>query len=106
MDAEGHDFRGEDVLIRSISTKPLSVTARFHLHPSVKASAVNDGASVLIQLPSGIGWMFEASDAFITIEESIYLGDDGASPRKTAQIILRKDMDSVSDTIKWAIRRI
>jgi uncharacterized heparinase superfamily protein len=106
LDGDGRDCRGEDVLIRSIALKPLPVTVRFHLHPLVTASRIKDGTSVLMRLPSGAGWMFEASNAFITLEDSIYLGHDGMTPRKTMQIVLTMDMQDVSEQIKWAIKRI
>lgn len=106
LDPDGDDIRGEDILVRSIATKPLTAVLRFHLHPTVKVSKVNNGGAVLMQLPNGTGWMFEASNAYLSTEGSVYCGKTGMGQRKTQQIILMSDMDSVSHQIKWAIRRI
>lgn len=106
LDPEGHDMRGEDVVIRSIATKPLPVIIRFHLHPMVKASLIKDGQAVLMQLRNGAGWMMEASGGFIGLEDSIYIGQDGLTPRKTEQIVLTADVTDINHQFKWAIRRV
>lgn len=104
LDPSGEDCRGEDLLIRSLATKPLQAVIRFHLHPSIKSSVIKDGRAVLMQLPSGRGWIFETGNAHITLEGSIYTGDDGMTVRKTTQIVLETAMDDLSHQIKWAIR--
>ena len=49
--ADGEDMRGEDQL----TGRPGAAFAvRFHLHPSVQASLVQDGAAALLRLPSGM----------------------------------------------------
>jgi uncharacterized heparinase superfamily protein len=106
LDPDGHDFRGEDIFIRRVATQAARITARFHLHPQVKASLINEKKSVLMQLPSGAGWVFDASDAYIMTEESVYLGIDGMSPRKTMQIVLQAEMTSVNHQVKWAVKRV
>lgn len=105
LDPDGLDFRGEDIVVRAIATKPITSTIRFHLHPKVKTSMVNDQSSVLMQLPNGNGWIFEASGAYISTDESIYFGGDGMTPRKTSQIVLSADIEGITHHVKWAIRR-
>ena len=105
LDKDGEDFRGEDLLVRSIAIKPITAIARFHLHPSVKASPIKNGTAILMQTPSGAGWVFEAANAMIALEPSIYTGTDGMTIRKTHQIVLTTEMDDLSHQIKWAIRR-
>jgi uncharacterized heparinase superfamily protein len=106
LDQSGDDCRGEDLVVRSIATKPLHLTARFHLHPTLKISPVQDGSAMLMQLPSGAGWIFEAAHCSIQIEPSVYTGRHGLSVRKTTQIVLNADMPDLSYTIKWALKRI
>jgi uncharacterized heparinase superfamily protein len=105
LDKDGYDFRGEDLLVRSFALKPITAMARFHLHPSVKASLIKNGTAILIQIPSGAGWIFEAAHCLIALEPSVYTGADGLTVRKTSQIILTAAMDDLSHQIKWAIRR-
>ena len=52
-------------------------TARFHLHPSVKASSVQDGESILLRLGDGSGWRFRATGGVTNVQESVYLGERG-----------------------------
>src|SRR3712207_8903245 len=37
-----------------------TVTIRFHLHPGVAASSAKDGGSIVLMLPNGEGWRFDA----------------------------------------------
>ena len=53
VNASGLDIRGEDTLDGKGDHK---FTIRFHLHPAVKASLVQGGASVLLRLPNKTGW--------------------------------------------------
>jgi uncharacterized heparinase superfamily protein len=77
MAESGEDIRGEDV-IEAATPQPFSI--RFHLHPAVIASVQQDGAAVLLRLPTG-GWRLRAEGAHVSLEESIYLG--GAEPRRS-----------------------
>lgn len=105
LDKSGEDCRGEDLVVRSLSTKPLDLTVRFHLHPDLKTSLVKDGGAVLIQMPSGAGWVFEAANCSIRTEPSVYTGRHGIKIRKSTQIVLQAEMPDLSHQIKWAFRR-
>lgn len=104
LDQHGEDCRGEDLLIRSSTAKNVTAYLRFHLHPSVKTSLIRDGGAVLMRLPTGAGWVFEASNAFLSLEPSVYLGEDGLAIKKTSQIVLQSPMEDLNHQIKWAIR--
>lgn len=64
--ATGDNLRGEDTLVTDGPHKEPSrpFFVRFHLHPDVKASLVQNGAGVLLRLPSGDGWRFQSSGGF------------------------------------------
>lgn len=101
----GQDLRGEEILEAAADLScPAEVTARFHLHPSVAASLTSSGTDVLIRLPGGSGWRFQQSGARLSLETSIYMGE-GASLRKTRQIVLSAPMDSDRLRLKWALRK-
>lgn len=104
LDTEGYDFRGEDVLVRNIAIKPLSYTIRFHLHPTVKASLIDDKKGVLIKLPTGAGWMFHVNQGDISLQESVYCSD-GYNLRKSEQIVVDGQLGDLSTQVKWALKR-
>ncbi len=99
MAESGEDIRGEDV-IEAATPQPFSI--RFHLHPAVIASVQQDGAAVLLRLPTG-GWRLRADGAHVSLEESIYLG--GAEPRRSEQVVLSSPQDGVQH-VKWAITKV
>ncbi len=101
----GHDFRGEENLTCSIgATKETDVVLRFHLHPRVLVSLIQDGQEALLRLPGGAGWRFFHNGGHIKLENSIYLGE-GTRPRKTKQLVITGKMDSDYAQIKWALQR-
>lgn len=101
----GHDLRGEESLTCSIGmTKPSEIALRFHLHPRVKVSLIQDGAEALLRLPGGAGWRFFNQGGQMSLENSIYLGT-GTRPAKTKQLVLYGLMHSDVACIKWALQR-
>lgn len=76
---------------------------RFHLHPSVKASRLSDGRSVMLVLPNRDVWTFEAHDDRVELEDSVFLaGSDG--PRRTAQIVIRQSLQRAGN-VRWSFVR-
>ena len=110
VDADGESLRGED-RIESIDgtslekREPRPLAARFHLHPSVRASLVKSNQAVLLRLPSGQGWQFHAHGGVIALHDSVYFGAGGVR-RRTEQIVLSSTTDSELRVLKWAFRRI
>jgi uncharacterized heparinase superfamily protein len=60
---------------------------RFHLHPAVEASRLETGEGVLLVLPDGSGFVFEAPGHDVMIEESIRLSDIRGN-RRAEQIVV------------------
>ncbi len=108
---DGDDIRGEDVLSRegvSGSAKPARGFAlRFHLHPGVQASLVQNGSAVLLRLPSGAGWQLIAEGGTLSLAESVYLGD-GDEVRRTEQIVVSGVLEAgaTAARVKWALKRV
>jgi uncharacterized heparinase superfamily protein len=104
----GSDLRGEDCIIQMASAnlppKQLDFTIRFHLHPTVKATSTRKGMRTVIMLANKTPWQFSARGGTMSLEESIFLGDD-SGPRKTQQIVIRGTTDN-AEPIKWALRRV
>jgi uncharacterized heparinase superfamily protein len=80
---------------------------RFHLHPSVQANLVQDGRSVLLRTPSGIGWRFRIENssgrADLGLEGSIYAGS--AALRRTLQIKASGRLQGSVTTLAWSLTR-
>jgi uncharacterized heparinase superfamily protein len=96
----GEDLRGEEFIE---AEQPQPFVVRFHLHPNVTASLQQDNEAVLLRLPSGQGWRLRADGAKISIEESIYFGNN--EPRRAEQVVLAGHQDGPQQ-VKWAVTRI
>jgi uncharacterized heparinase superfamily protein len=97
----GEDVRGEDTLEGPAGS---GFAVRFHLHPSVQASLIQQGQAVLLALPSGGGWRFRASGAQLALEESLYAGR-GDEPRRSLQIAVTGTTQPDHTIIKWALQK-
>ena len=75
---------------------------RFHLHPSIKARAAEDGSMVRLDAPDGESWVMEA-DVPAEVEPSILFSAAGG-PRPTLQIKLAADTGAPE--IRWSFQRI
>jgi uncharacterized heparinase superfamily protein len=101
----GHDLRGEDRVERhGQNHRPADFLIRFHLHPSVKASANRMGAAIILLLPNKDAWQFSSRGGTMMLEESIYLAG-GAGPRGSRQIVIRGTAET-SDRINWSFRKL
>ncbi|WPZ35335.1 heparinase II/III family protein [Thalassobaculum sp. OXR-137] len=108
--AGGDDLRGEDVLTYTggPGAKPTEAAIRFHLHPRVSASLIQNGASVLLRMPSGGGWRLRVTGGKLALNESVYFGEGGHLQR-TRQIVIGVPLDELRElesiSVKWALRR-
>ncbi|MFQ5534384.1 MAG: heparinase II/III family protein [Sphingomonadales bacterium] len=107
LDPSGKDVRGEDIVNGPGAERNggLSFDVRFHLHPTVNSSIVQNGESVLLRLPRGGGWRFHARGGAISVEESIYLGQQGAS-RRCEQIVVSSRLSGTETAINWSIKQL
>ncbi len=109
LNASGVDFRGQDrfgVDGERLERRgePVPFAIRFHLHPSVRATISQDGASAMLLLANKTGWRFSARGAQLKLEDSVYLPEDGRV-RKTTQLILRGAVGG-PNKVMWAFKRI
>ena len=108
--ADGDDIRGEDALTRAGGTPPRAARGfalRFHLHPGVQASLVQNGSAVLLRMPSGTGWRLIAEGGTLSLAESIYLGTPN-EVRRTEQVVVSGtlDNDTTAARVKWALKKV
>ena len=108
LSPDGGRLDGEDVFTaRSGGDIPESgpddYVIRFHLHPMVKASRLNDGRTVLLILPGRESWLFTAPNMHVELEESIFLSAS-EGPRRTSQIVIADNARTISRVL-WTFAR-
>lgn len=101
----GHDLRGEDLFtcVNDLSS-PVEAAIRFHIHPTVQTSLINDGSEVLLRMPGGVGWRFKNASGTLSLTDSIYMGS-GITPRKTKQIVIAHTLSTDNTSLKWTMKR-
>ena len=108
LSADGTDLRGEETLNYSGAPGgiPEKAVVRFHLHPRVRASLVQDGSSILLRPTSGGFWRFK-TDSAMALEESLYLGT--AIRQRTEQITVVRSLQDIRDknrvVVRWALSK-
>ncbi|MBT5050951.1 MAG: hypothetical protein HOM58_20795 [Rhodospirillaceae bacterium] len=102
LSANGGDVRGEDTLTGEGNHK---FVVRFHLHPTVRASMVQEGNAVLLRPPTGTGWRFRASGGVVSVQESVYLGQ-GYDVKRTEQIAVSSATQNGQGQVKWALTQL
>ncbi len=108
MSPDGDRLDGEDVFTTPSGRDiPDGVdddyVIRFHLHPAVKASRVNDGRTVLLILPGRESWLFTAPNMHVELEESIFLSAS-EGPRRTSQIVITDNARTFARVV-WTFAR-
>ncbi|MEM7464002.1 MAG: heparinase II/III family protein [Pseudomonadota bacterium] len=80
-----------------------SVAIRFHLHPSVSASKMQDGRTIHLSCARGQSWRFVCTDTAPQIEESMLFAVPGGS-RRTSQIVLNVPGTRAQE-VRWLFER-
>jgi uncharacterized heparinase superfamily protein len=76
---------------------------RFHIHPDVRISS-SPGGDLLLKLPDGSSWRFRAGGGQISLEESVYLGDE--TVRRAEQLVVTGVVTDEPVEIAWAFEEI
>ncbi len=108
LSPEGDRLDGEDIFTTPSGDEIPPDTdddyvIRFHLHPAVKASRVNDGRTVLLILPGRESWLFTAPNMHVELEESIFLSAS-EGPRRTSQIVIADNARTFARVV-WTFAR-
>lgn len=102
MNGAGTELRGEDRLTGSGERR---FDIRFHLHPTVRASVLRDGTTVLLQLPNRVGWRLLCRGGTARLEESLYL----AAPRealRSEQVVISGSTRGGGAVVNWALAEL
>ena len=100
VDASGFDFRGEDTLIGNDEHQ---FVLRFHLHPDVTASLLQNNRTALLRTKSGKAWYFRISGGVLSVADSVYLGNPTLAKR-SKQLVIEGSTSRSSTTVKWALQ--
>lgn len=100
IDASGNDFRGEDTVVGD-SEHPFAL--RFHLHPDIAVSLLQNNRTALLRTKSGTPWYFRVSGGVLTLADSVYLGDQ-AMAKRSKQLLIEGTTTRASATVKWALQ--
>jgi uncharacterized heparinase superfamily protein len=106
--ADGRDVRGEDSLVPAAGASPSQsarFVLRFHLHPDIQASVIQNGAAALLRTPSGQSWRLQIAGAVLDISESVSFAVRG-SARRAEQLVAAGTAGSTGVSIKWALKMI
>jgi len=104
LSPQGLALTGADRLLPQEDRKGDAVpfALRFHIHPDVRVSRAQSG-DVFLKLPNGEGWRFR-SGVPVTIEESVYLGND--TIRRSEQLVLTGTVKDTAVEIAWMFEQI
>tara|TARA_Y100001970_G_scaffold294364_1_gene451640 strand:+ start:58359 stop:60059 length:1701 start_codon:yes stop_codon:yes gene_type:complete len=104
---DGTDVRGQDILSPETEkeSKGRSFAVRFHLHPDVQVSLVQNGQSVLLRLPNGSGWKMKVKGGNIDLTDSIYSGHH-RERRKSNQIVITGPIEAKKTLVNWSLKRV
>lgn len=103
LGASGDRLDGFDVLRPVRPQAGADIAIAFHLHPDVRATALDDGSAVLLALPDGEFWLFAAENHTAVLEESVFFASPGG-PRRSEQIVLRLGRRSGA-RVTWSFTR-
>jgi uncharacterized heparinase superfamily protein len=100
LHGESEELKGEDILMGAGGKE---YALRFHLHPHVQASIIQNGAAALLRLPSGAGMRLKSESGILALEESLYFGKEEG--RKTRQVVLKGVSDAGETRLCWSLVR-
>ncbi len=105
---EGDRLEGVDTFLSPNGNAPNkggkdTFAIRFHVHPNVRVTSINDGRAVLMQLPDGEAWEFETDGPEVVVEESILLSDTRGN-RATEQIVIYGRIQQ-TNSVAWHLHR-
>lgn len=113
LSAGGQTLAGEDRLSGE-AAPAVPAVLRFHLHPAVNATLLQDGNAALLvangQPGAGQaahaheGWLFRCDDSRVTLEDSLFMADPHG-PRRTLQIVIAFDA-AAGAAIAWRLDRV
>lgn len=107
LTSDGRELRGDDLLLPSGRKRRQTAVAfavRFHLGAGVDVSPTADGQAALLRLPGGGLWQFRCRGGSLSIEDSLWIDDDGR-PQPTHQLVIAGEAPAGGANVSWVLKR-
>lgn len=101
LSEDGQMLQGEEHVRGPLGT---AFCVRFHLHPQVQVSLIQDGRAALLKLASGHGWRLRCQPHHLNLLPSVYAGD-GRSTRPTKQLVIEGRLNQDVIDIAWSLAK-
>lgn len=107
LSSDGKDVRGDDVLLpagkmRKRPAHPFAL--RFHLGPTIEATATADAMGALLRIDGGALWQFRCRGGALSLDESVWIDGEGR-PNSSTQIVVSGEVPPGGATIGWVLKR-
>ena len=103
MNKKTYNLSGCDELIKRKDGKSNNYNIRFHLYPGLTAVKTMSGNSVLIQLSKNKSLIFTIKNEFITLEKSIFLGNNKIL--ENTCLTVAGNLVNENKNIRWEIKK-
>jgi uncharacterized heparinase superfamily protein len=106
LKADGLELRGEDILLPEPKAKQkeqVDVHVRFHLGPDIEVAIAEDHKAAVLRLADGISWTFSAIGGPISVEDSLWVDENGC-PHPSLQLVITAKAPKGGITLGWLLR--
>ncbi|MEM7189098.1 MAG: heparinase II/III family protein [Pseudomonadota bacterium] len=115
---DGNRLAGEDTILATTAegrTKAAStsgengglpIATRFHLHPDIRATRPLSGHAIVLTLPGGQRWRFQADADQVELEQDRYFDQTRPQPRAAIQIVASTHLIDYWGRITWSFEQI
>lgn len=105
---DGHELRGEDVLVpsgRKGKRGKVPFAIRFHLGRNIEAKVADNGKGASLLLPDGSLWQFMTGAEGVTLEESLWVDGNGR-PHPVQQLVIEGFASRGGGNFAWLLKRM
>ncbi len=105
---DGHELRGEDVLVpsgRKGKRGKVPFAIRFHLGRNIEAKVAENGKGASLLLPDGSLWQFMTGAEGVTLEESLWVDGNGR-PHPVQQLVIEGFASRGGGNFAWLLKRM
>ncbi len=105
---DGHELRGEDVLVpsgRKGKRGKVPFAIRFHLGRHVEAKVADGGKGASLLLPDGSLWQFITGAEGVSLEESLWVDGHG-KPHPVQQLVIEGFASRGGGNFAWLLKRM
>ncbi|MGB3722771.1 MAG: heparinase II/III-family protein, partial [Pacificimonas sp.] len=107
LSAGGTDLRGEDRLEprgrKGAKSRPFTI--RFHLTPTTDVTPTADGKGALLKTASGKMWQMKLSGGTLTVDDSLWIGED-ARAHRTRQLVISGETSDEGARVRWRFNKV